>query len=96
MMVVVSYDINTESKSGQRRLRHVAKICLDYGQRVQNSVFECKVNSMQLELMKERLLDEIDDSQDSLYFFNLGKNYKNRIKSYGIKDVINLESPVIF
>lgn len=96
MMVIVSYDINTGSKVGKRRLRHVTKICLDYGQRVQNSVFECKVNSMQLELMKEKLLDEIDDSQDSLYFFNLGKNYQNKIKSYGIKVVTNLESPVIF
>lgn len=96
MMVIVSYDVNTKNKSGQRRLRHVAKICLDYGQRVQNSVFECQVNSEQLELMKERLLDEIDDSKDSLYFFNLGKNYKNRIKSYGIKNVIDLKSPVIF
>ena len=96
MMVVVSYDINTESKSGQRRLRHVAKICLDYGQRVQNSVFECKVNSMQLELMKERLLDEIDDSQDSLYFFNIGKKYHHKIEKFGSKDVIDLDGPIIF
>lgn len=96
MMVIVSYDVNTEDKSGKRRLRHVAKICLDYGQRVQNSVFECKVNSEQLELMKEKLLDEIDEAQDSIYFFNLGKYYENKIKSYGCKEVIDLESPVIF
>ena len=96
MLVLITYDVATSSIGGRKRLRHVAKKCVDYGQRVQNSVFECKVNSMQLELMKEKLLDEIDDSQDSLYFFNLGKNYQNKIKSYGIKVVTNLESPVIF
>ena len=84
-MVVVSYDINTESKSGQRRLRHVAKICLDYGQRVQNSVFECKVNSMQLELMKERLgvehsmqNDEVKDKADTV----IGSNDEEGIADF--------------
>ena len=95
-MVIVSYDVNTEDKAGRKRLRHVAKICLDYGQRVQNSVFECLVNSEQLEVMKDKLLNEVDLDNDSLYFFNLGKRYHNEVSCYGIKEVIDLESPVIF
>ena len=95
-MVIVSYDVKTSDPDGAKRLRHIAKICQNYGVRVQNSVFECLVDTANLELLKEKLLDQIDETKDSLYFFNLGKNYKNRIKSYGIKEVINLESPVIF
>lgn len=96
MMVIVSYDVSTEDNASKKRLRHVAKICLDYGQRIQNSVFECKVNSIQLEIMKEKLLDEIDEKSDSLCFFNLGRNYHHKIATYGRKQVIDLDSPVIF
>ena len=76
MMVIVSYDVNTETASGKKRLRNVAKICNDYGQRVQNSVFECLVDSTKLEEMKERLLKVYDEECDSLYFFNVGKKDK--------------------
>lgn len=96
MMVIVSYDVNTETSSGKRRLRHVAKICNDYGQRVQNSVFECLVDSTMLEEMKERLLKAYDKDHDSLYFFNVGKKYENKISSYGCKQVLDLKKPVVF
>lgn len=96
MMVIVSYDIDTKSAAGRARLRHVSKICLDFGQRVQNSVFECKVNSTELEILKENLLSEIDQDSDSLYFFNLGSNYSNKISSYGNKSVFDLDSAIVF
>lgn len=96
MMVIVSYDVNTETSSGKRRLRHVAKICNDYGQRVQNSVFECLVDSTKLEEMKERLLKAYDENHDSLYFFNIGKKYENKVLSYGCKQALDLGKPVIF
>ena len=83
MMVVVSYDINTESKSGQRRLRHVAKICLDYGQRVQNSVFECMLDTAQYTVFKAELIDLIDPEEDSLRFYKLGNKYKAKVEHVG-------------
>lgn len=95
-MVIVSYDVKTSDQAGARRLRHVAKICLNYGQRVQNSVFECLVNYAQLELLKEQLLEEIDSDQDSLYIFNLGNKYHSKIKCYGVKHVTDLQAPIIF
>ncbi|MBP2058974.1 CRISPR-associated protein Cas2 [Lactobacillus colini] len=96
MMVIVSYDVNTKDTAGKKRLRHVAKICQDYGQRVQNSVFECLVNNMQLEILKNKLLSEIDEEYDSLYFFNIGSRYHNKIFSYGCKTIVDLDGPVIF
>lgn len=96
MMVIVSYDVNTETASGKKRLRNVSKICNDYGQRVQNSVFECLVDSTKLEEMKERLLKVYDEGRDSLYFFNVGKKYENKVQSYGCKQVLDLGKPVVF
>lgn len=96
MMVIVSYDVKTSDPKGAKRLRHVAKICQNYGERVQNSVFECLVDTAKLEVMKEQLLDQIDQKQDSLYFFNVGRKYHHKIESFGCKNVIDLEAPVIF
>lgn len=96
MMVIVSYDVKTSDPDGAKRLRHVAKICQNYGVRVQNSVFECLVDTANLELLKEKLLDQIDETKDSLYFFNIGKKYHHKIEKFGSKDVIDLDGPIIF
>lgn len=86
MLVLITYDVNTESKEGRRRLRRVAKICVDYGQRVQNSVFECSLLPDELCVVKNKLLKLIDETSDSLRFYNLGNNYKTRVEHYGIKN----------
>ena len=80
MLVLVSYDVKTSSEDGQRRLRRVAKVCLDYGQRVQNSVFECLVDQSQFTLLKKRLTDEIETDKDSLRFYFLGNNWHGRVE----------------
>ena len=85
MMVLVAYDVNTETPAGQSRLRHVAKVCENRGQRVQNSVFECLVDPAQWVELKQRLIDTIDPDKDSLRFYFLGKNWKTRIEHVGAK-----------
>ncbi|MCD7728274.1 MAG: CRISPR-associated endonuclease Cas2 [Ruminococcus sp.] len=96
MLVLITYDVNTENKAGKARLRKVAKICVNYGQRVQNSVFECSLDPVQLFSVKDALLKVIDESCDSLRFYNLGKNYKNRIEHYGAKQTYLPDDPMIF
>jgi len=95
MMVVVTYDVNTETAAGRKRLRKVAKECLNYGQRVQNSVFECIVDEAQFRMIRYSLEEIIDPSLDSLRFYRLGRNYENRIEHIGTKDVLNLDGPLI-
>lgn len=85
MMVLVTYDVRTDTPGGARRLRRVAKICLDYGQRVQYSVFECLVDPAQWAVMRQELLDEIDLNKDSLRFYFLGANWKRRVEHVGAK-----------
>ena len=85
MMVLVTYDVRTDTPGGARRLRRVAKICLDYGQRVQYSVFECLVDPAQWATMRQELLDEIDTTEDSLRFYFLGANWKRRLEHVGAK-----------
>lgn len=85
MLVVVTYDVDTRTHAGERRLRRVAKICRDYGQRVQCSVFECDVDSATLLLLMNKLLEEINPSEDSLRFYNLGNHYNNKVQAYGAK-----------
>ena len=80
MMVLVTYDVNTETAAGRKRLRHVAKLCVDYGQRVQHSVFECSVE------IKSKLLTMIDQESDSIRFYLLGKNWQNRVETIGRDD----------
>jgi CRISPR-associated protein Cas2 len=95
MMVVVSYDVNTETEEGRRRLRHVARICCNWGQRVQNSVFECLVDPAQFAVLKASLLGEIDKNTDSLRFYFLGSNWRSRVEHFGAKPVPDPEGPLI-
>lgn len=84
-MVLVTYDVNTESDDGVKRLRKVAKVCVNYGQRVQNSVFECLLDPAEFAKLKHSLVGMIDMEKDSLRFYYLGKNWKNRVEHYGAK-----------
>jgi CRISPR-associated protein Cas2 len=84
-MVLVTYDVNTESDGGKKRLRRVAKECVNFGQRVQNSVFECLLDPVQFALLKHSLCEIIDNEKDSLRFYYLGKNWKNRVEHFGTK-----------
>jgi CRISPR-associated protein Cas2 len=95
MMVLVSYDVSTTTPAGRRRLRRVAKICNDYGQRVQNSVFECVVDPAQWAQLRHRLLAEYKDTEDSLRFYFLGANWKGRVEHFGIKTVLDLDGPLV-
>jgi len=95
MFVLVSYDVATSSDGGQRRLRRVAKTCLDYGQRVQFSVFEGIVDPAQWTVLRKRLIDEIDPEEDSLRFYHLGSNWKRRVEHVGAKETIDQEGPLI-
>ncbi|HSG38429.1 MAG TPA: CRISPR-associated endonuclease Cas2 [Thermoanaerobaculia bacterium] len=95
MMVLVSYDVSTTTPEGRRRLRRVAKTCNDFGQRVQNSVFECRVDPTQWTQFRLRLLKEVNDQEDSLRFYFLGANWKGRVEHHGIKGVLDLDGPLI-
>jgi len=94
-MVLVCYDVNTTTPEGRRRLRHVAKTCLDYGQRVQNSVFECLIDPAQWEVLRGRLLGVFDEGEDSLRFYFLGSNWRRRVEHVGAKPSIDPEGPLI-
>ena len=83
MMVLVSYDVSTTTPAGVRRLHKIAKICVDYGIRVQNSVFECQVEPQQWEVFKSKVFKVFNPEQDSLRFYFMGKNWKKRIEHYG-------------
>lgn len=96
MMVLVSYDVSVVSEGGKRRLRRVGKACLDYGQRVQYSVFEIEVEPEQWVKLKQRLCDIIDEETDSLRFYFLGRNWQRRIEHIGAKPVQDLNAPLIF
>jgi len=95
MLVLVTYDVSTETPLGRKRLRHVAKICTDYGQRVQNSVFECILDAAQLRIVKSKLLEKIDFETDSLRFYVLGNNYKTKVEHYGAKASFDVTEPLI-
>ena len=85
MMVLITYDVNTEDAGGRKRLRQIAKQCVNYGQRVQNSVFECLVDAAQCKQLQHKLLSIMDTEKDSLRFYYLGSNYKTRIEHFGAK-----------
>ena len=95
MMVLITYDVNTETGAGRRRLRRVSKKCQDYGQRVQNSVFECLVDPAQLKELQLVLLKIIDPEVDSLRYYYLGDHWKNRLEHVGAKPGIDLEGTII-
>ena len=95
MMVLVAYDVNTETTEARRRLRHVAKTCENRGQRVQNSVFECLVDPAQWTELRQRLIDKIDPEKDSLRFYFLGRNWKRRVEHVGAKPAYDPQGPLI-
>jgi CRISPR-associated protein Cas2 len=90
MMVLVSYDVSTVDKAGQARLRRVARACLDVGQRVQNSVFECEIDPAQWTALRARLEEIVDPSTDSLRFYFLGSNWQHRVEHVGAKPTLDL------
>lgn len=95
MLVLVSYDVATAVPGGQRRLHRVAKVCLNYGQRVQYSVFECIVDPAQWAILRQKLIDEIDPKEDSLRFYFLGSNWKRRVEHVGAKKSVDQDGPLI-
>lgn len=95
MYLLVAYDVATSSPAGAKRLRRVAKICLDYGQRVQNSVFECKVQPAQYVEFKERILAEIQTDKDSVRFYNLGNKWQKHVEHFGKNEDYNIEGTLL-
>lgn len=95
MMVLVSYDVSTVDRRGQARLRRVAKACLDYGQRVQNSVFECVVDPAQWTAHKARLVGLINPEEDSLRFYFMGSSWQHKVEHVGAKAATDLEGPLV-
>ena len=95
MFVLVTYDVKTSDPGGNKRLRRVAKACKDYGQRVQYSVFECIVDPAQWTVLRQRLIDEIDEQVDSLRFYFLGSNWQHRVEHIGAKEALDQEGPLI-
>ncbi len=95
MLVIVTYDVSTETAEGRRRLRRVAKVCERVGQRVQKSVFECQVNELQFEELERALLAEIDLEEDNLRFYRLTEPHELRIKQYGVFRSVDFEGPLV-
>lgn len=95
MYILVTYDVDTTSREGARRLRSVAKACIDYGQRVQNSVFECEVTDAQYCLLKERIKGIIDMSLDSIRFYILNKNENRRVEVIGVETAYKVHEALI-
>jgi len=95
MMVVVAYDVNTESEEGRKRLRRVARVCENWGQRVQNSVFECLVDPAQWARVRARLIEEISETNDSLRFYFLGDNWHRRVEHVGAKPTYDPQGPLV-
>ena len=85
MLVLITYDVNTQDTDGQRRLRQIAKQCVNYGQRVQNSVFECMLDAAQCKILQHTLISLMDKSKDSLRFYYLGNHYQSKVEHFGIK-----------
>jgi CRISPR-associated protein Cas2 len=95
VLVLVTYDVSTDEKEGQRRLRRVAKLCSNHGQRVQKSVFECLVDAVHWTKLRASLLREIDPARDSLRFYFLGNHWQNRVEHAGAKPSYDPEGPLI-
>ncbi len=96
MLTVITYDVNTEDAAGRRRLRKVARHCVNYGQRVQNSVFECVADAATMARVKAELLELIDPEKDSLRFYSLGNNYEAKIDHVGAKPSYDAEGFLSF
>ncbi|SCJ91134.1 CRISPR-associated endoribonuclease Cas2 [Anaerotruncus sp. 2789STDY5834896] len=91
MLVLIAYDVNTETPQGRARLRKVAKQCVNYGQRVQNSLFECILDAAQLKKVQHLLLQLIDPEKDSLRFYYLGNHYQAKVEQFGAKQTYQAE-----
>ncbi|MGN1347284.1 MAG: CRISPR-associated endonuclease Cas2 [Eubacteriales bacterium] len=95
MLVLITYDVNTETSAGKKRLRQIARQCVNYGQRVQNSVFECKLDAAQCKILQAKLLGIMDSEKDSLRFYYLGNNYEKKIEHFGCKETYMPDDPMI-
>ena len=96
MLVLITYDVNTQTPDGKKRLRRVAKQCVNYGQRVQNSVFECMLDAAQCKMVQHKLEQLIDPQLDSLRFYFLGNRYKTKVEHIGTKPSFDVTDPLIF
>ena len=96
MMVLITYDVNTETSAGRKRLRQVARKCVSHGQRVQNSVFECLLDAAQFAVFKSELTSLIDPDLDSLRFYQLGNNYKNKVDHVGVHPLVEQDGLLMF
>ena len=94
MLILITYDVNTQTASGRKRLQKVAKQCVNYGQRVQNSVFECQLDSVKYREVREKLENLIDKDTDSLRFYNLGDKYKSKVEHIGAKPGFDVTEPL--
>lgn len=95
MLVLITYDVATQDVAGRSRLRKVAKECVNYGQRVQNSVFECILDASQLLIVKDRLVSLINEKEDSLRFYYLGNKYQTKVEHFGIKTSYDAEGTLM-
>jgi CRISPR-associated protein Cas2 len=95
MMILITYDVSTETSAGRKRLRRVAKVCLNYGQRVQKSVFECQVNTMEMTRLKEQLLQEIDENEDSLRIYRIIEPIEKNREQFGNNRATDFEGALI-
>ncbi len=95
MWIIVAYDVRTEEAPGRRRLRRVAQVCKDFGQRVQKSVFECQVDDMKYEELRRRLLREINDEEDNLRLYRLTEPREQHVETYGLSRTVFFDEPLI-
>ncbi len=95
MLILVTYDVSTETRAGRRRLRRVAKVCQNYGQRVQKSVFECKVDKTTYEILEKELLDEIDSNEDNLRLYQLSEPLEEHVKEFGQFKAVDFDGPLV-
>lgn len=95
MLVLITYDVNTEDAAGRKRLRKIAKQCINYGRRVQNSVFECIVDTAQCKILQHSLYEIMDEKKDSLRFYYLGEKYRSKIEHFGVNPQFETEGDLI-
>ena len=95
MLVLITYDVSTKDAAGRKRLRKVARECVNFGQRVQNSVFECILDASQLLKLKDKLLSIMDEEEDSIRFYNIGNRYQTKIEHFGVKESYEAEGVLI-
>ncbi|HOJ99015.1 MAG TPA: CRISPR-associated endonuclease Cas2 [Termitinemataceae bacterium] len=96
MMVLITYDVNTETPEGKKRLRQVAKVCQNYGQRVQHSVFECVIDGIILRKIQYQLEKIINKQTDSIRYYYMGENWKYKVEHIGVNHNFDIEGPLLF